>query len=59
MANTSVLLGVLSGSVLIFGVLGAFGGLPAREDVVRDSPKVAAWLARVDAALPPPVVVEG
>ena len=47
------------GDVTVFGVLGAVGGLPAREDVVRDSPKVAAWLARVDATLPPPVVVEG
>ena len=47
------------GDVTVFGDLGAVGGLPAREDVVRDSPKVAAWLARVDAALPPPVVVEG
>ena len=45
------------GDVAVFGVLGAVAGLPAREDVVRRRPAVGAWLDRVDAALPPAVLV--
>ena len=45
------------GDVAVFGVLGAVEGLPAREDVVERSPKVGAWIDRVDAALPPARVV--
>lgn len=44
--------------VAVYGVLNAVAGLPARDDVVAASPAVGAWLDRVDAALPLPIVVK-